>query len=135
MFTKSFYRIHNLDYIENLLVPEAQVSDTAAATEETQRRGVSACESIWELAAYFSISSLAISNETLVKMTGTVSDDQPLDKEYGEVLIFPETYDILDIDFYEIISPLVDAVWENGWGPENFREISDLAYDLFIDLD
>lgn len=130
----AYYRIQDQDHIDEMLDPEFQFSMPGNDDEDKMRAGVSCCASISDLAAYFATSSLTISNPCLVKIDGPESDDDALDAEFGEYLIHPTTCEVLDIDFYDLIDPLVDMVWENGWDIEDSRAIRDAAYDLFCHL-
>ena len=127
----AYYRIQDEEHISEMLNPEFQFSMPGNGDEDKMRTGVSCCGSVAELAAYFATSSLVISNPVLVKIDGPESDDEALDAEWGEYLIHPETCEVMDLDFYEMIGPLVDIVWDNGWDISDHRDIVDAAEDLF----
>lgn len=126
------YRIHDMDHLDSMLDPETQFSLGINADEDILRHGVSYCRTFAELAAYFAVMPLDISNPGLVKVTGTDSTDAPADADLGEMLMYPTAYQVIDgIDFYEVIDPLV----EMGLSGADYRDVLDAAEELFADTD
>jgi hypothetical protein len=77
--------------------------------ESKVRRGVSGCETIADLAAYWATHSVEASDPVLVRVEGPQSEDTPLDEEFGEVLVLPETAEVIeDTLVWTLISYLVD---------------------------
>lgn len=109
------YRIQDKSRgVEYLLDPETQYSWPMDYDESKVRRGVSGCETIAELAAYWATHSVEASDPVLVRVEGPQSDDTPLDEEFGEVLVLPETAEVIeDTPVWPLISYLVDRVEED----------------------
>lgn len=99
---------------EYLLNPETQYSWPMSDDESLVRHGVSGCESIAELAAYWATHSVEASVPVLVRVEGPQSEDTPLDEEFGEVLVLPETAEVIeDTPVWSLISYLIDQVDED----------------------
>lgn len=99
---------------EYLLDPETQYSWPMDYDESKVRRGVSGCETIAELAAYWATHSVEASVPVLVRVEGPQSEDTPLDEEFGEVLVLPETAEVIeDTPVFELISYLIDLYDED----------------------
>ena len=96
--------------VEYLLNPETQYSWPMDYDESKIRHGVSGCETIEELAAYWATHSVEASVPVLVRVEGPQSEDTPLDEEFGEVLVLPETAEVIeDTCVWSLISYLVDC--------------------------
>lgn len=97
-----------------LLDPETQYSWPMDYDESKVRRGVSGCETIEELAAYWATHSVEATDPVLVRVEGPQSEDTPLDEEFGEVLVLPETAEVIeDTTVWTLISYLIDRVEED----------------------
>ena len=100
--------------VEYLLDPETQYSWPMDYDESKVRRGVSGCKSIAELAAYWATHSVEASVPVLVRVEGPQSEDTPLDEEFGEVLVLPETAEVIeDTAVFKLISYLIDLYDED----------------------
>nr|DAE81620.1 MAG TPA: hypothetical protein [Caudoviricetes sp.] len=100
--------------VEYLLDPDTQYSWPRDYDESKVRRGVSGCETIAELAAYWATHAVDAADPVLVRVEGPQSEDTPLDKEFGEVLVLPETAEVIeDTTVWSIISYLIDLVDED----------------------
>lgn len=96
---------------EYLLDPETQYSWPMSYDESLVRHGVSGCETIEELAAYWATHSVDATDPVLVRVEGPQSEDTPLDEEFGEVLVLPETAEVIeDSPVWTLISYLIDLV-------------------------
>ena len=97
--------------VEYLLDPETQYSWPSDEDESKVRHGVSGCETIEELAAYWATRALDATDPVLVRVEGPQSEDTPLDEEFGEVLVLPETAEVIeDTTVWHMISYLIDLV-------------------------
>lgn len=100
--------------VEYLLDPETQYSWPMSGDESLVRHGVSGCETIEELAAYWATHAVEAAVPVLVRVEGPQSEDTPLDEEFGEVLVLPETAEVIeDSPVWTLISYLVDRVEED----------------------
>lgn len=100
--------------VEYLLDPETQYSWPSDDDESKVRHGVSGCETIEELAAYWTTRSSEAWDPVLVRVEGPESEDCPLDWEFGEVLVLPETAEVIeDTCVWPLISYLVDLYDED----------------------
>lgn len=96
--------------IEYLLDPETQYSWPMGYDESKVRHGVSGCETIEGLAAYWATHAVDATEPVLVLVEGPQSEDTPLDEEFGEVLVLPETAEVIeDSSVFELINYLVDC--------------------------
>lgn len=96
--------------VEYLIDPETQYSWTMSDDESLVRHGVSGCETIEELAAYWSLEAVYATEPVLVRIEGPQSEDEPLRAHWGEVLVLPETAEVIeDSPVFELISYLVDC--------------------------
>lgn len=94
--------------VEYLLDPETQYSWPMDYDESKVRHGVSGCETIEGLAAYWATHSVDAYDPVLVRVEGPQSEDTPLDWEFGEVLVLPETAEVIeDTPVFELISYLI----------------------------
>lgn len=99
---------------EYLLNPETQYSWPMSDDESLVRRGVSGCETIEELAAYWSLEAVYATEPVLVRIEGPQSEDEPLRAHWGEVLVLPETAEVIEgSPVWDLISYLVDRVEED----------------------
>lgn len=105
------YRIQDKNRgVEYLLDPETQYSRPMSDDESLVRHGVSGCETIEELAAYWATRAVEAAAPVLVRVEGPQSEDTPLDEEFGEVLTLPETAEVIeDTCVWSLISYLVDC--------------------------
>lgn len=100
--------------VEYLLDPETQYSWPMCYDESKVRHGVSGCETLAELAAYWATHAVDAPDPVLVRVEGPQSEDTPLDEEFGEVLVLPETAEVIeDTPVFELISYLIDLVDED----------------------
>ena len=100
--------------VDYLLDPETQYSWPMDYDESKVRHGVSGCETIEELAAYWATHSVEASVPVLVRVEGPQSEDTPLDEEFGEVLVLPETAEVIeDTCVWSLISYLIDLYDED----------------------
>lgn len=109
------YRIQDKNRgVEYLLDPETQYSWPTDYDESKVRHGVSGCETIAELAAYWATHSVEASVPVLVRVEGPQSEDTPLDEEFGEVLVLPEIAEVIEDSLvWALISYLIDRVEED----------------------
>lgn len=99
---------------EYLLNPETQYSRPMSDDESLVRHGVSGCETIEELAAYWSLEAVYATEPVLVRIEGPQSEDEPLRAHWGEVLVLPETAEVIEgSPVWDLISYLVDRVEED----------------------
>lgn len=97
--------------VEYLLDPDTQYSWPMDYDESKVRKGVSGCETIEELAAYWATHAVDATDPVLVRVEGPQSEDTPLDEEFGEVLVLPETAEVIeDTPVWDLISYLIDQV-------------------------
>lgn len=111
------YRMHDKTRgVSDLLDPEQQYSFPMDGDDEKVRHGVSGVETQAGLAAYLAGSGVMADVPCLVRIEGPESEDTPNDVEFGEVLLLPEKAEIIQDDnlFFETVSALVDAYWEEG---------------------
>lgn len=100
--------------VEYLLDPETQYSWPSDEDESKVRHGVSGCKTIEELAAYWTTHSSEAWDPVLVRVEGPQSEDTPLDEEFGEVLVLPETAEVIeDTCVWSLISYLIDLYDED----------------------
>lgn len=99
---------------EYLLDPETQYSWPMSDDESLVRHGVSGCETIEELAAYWALEAVYATEPVLVRIEGPQSEDEPLRAHWGEVLVLPETAEVIeDSPVWDLISYLVDLYDED----------------------
>ena len=97
--------------VEYLLDPETQYSWPRDYDESKVRHGVSGCKTIEELAAYWATHAVDATDPVLVRVEGPQSEGTPLDEEFGEVLVLPETAEVIeDTPVWTLISYLIDLV-------------------------
>ena len=120
------YRIQDrMRGVEYLLDPETQYSWPSDEDESKVRHGVSGCETIEGLAAYWATHAVDATDPVLVRVEGPQSEDCPLDWEFGEVLVLPETAEVIeDTCVWPLISYLIDL----------YDEDYTLTYDQLVEL-
>lgn len=100
--------------VEYLLDPETQYSWPMSDDESLVRHGVSGCETIEELAAYWTLEAVYATEPVLVRIEGPQSEDEPIRAHWGEVLVLPETAEVIeDTPVWALISYLIDLVDED----------------------
>lgn len=100
--------------VEYLLDPETQYSWPMDYDESKVRHGVSGCETVEGLSAYWATHAVDATDPVLVRVEGPQSEDTPLDEEFGEVLVLPETAEVIeDTTVWTLISYLIDLVDED----------------------
>lgn len=100
--------------VEYLLDPETQYSWPMSDDESLVRHGVSGCETIEELAAYWTLEAVYATEPVLVRIEGPQSEDEPIRAHWGEVLVLPETAEVIeDTPVWALISYLIDLVEED----------------------
>lgn len=122
------YRIQDKDRnVADLTVSENQYSYPMSGTDEEVRRGVSGCRTLAELAAYVATSGIDAGSPVLVKIGGPKSSDRPVDASFGEVLILPETAEVIDDEeFFEVVGELVDMFYSGA----DFDDVLEAAEDM-----
>lgn len=120
--TTTWYRVQDATRtLTDLLDPELQVSHswTPGGDEddaETNRRGVSVCDSIENLVLYLAGPGEGIGygdGWVIVELTGDLSEDEPLDP--GEHLVHPDaivSVRPMDDEFFNLIGAAYDALHE-----------------------
>lgn len=112
----TFFRIQQQDdAAERILDPAQQISHNWA-DEEDVRRGVSACESIEELAGYLAQVGIPFGTGdwNLIEYTGDYAAEDDHDAELGAVLTIPtaivEVRDLADVaEFWTAVDAAFDA--------------------------
>lgn len=109
--TTSYYRIQdaNLDPAD-LLDPANQTS--LSYTTDTERAGVSVCDSIEALATYLAQAGVPFTTQhVVVTLTGTPSTDTPEDEHLGELLVHPTA--ILTVEpMTDRLADAIDAAYD-----------------------
>nr|DAT82832.1 MAG TPA: hypothetical protein [Caudoviricetes sp.] len=122
------YRIQDKDRnVADLTVAANQYSYPMSGADEEVRHGISGCRTLAELAAYVATSGIDAGSPVLVKIEGPKSPDRPVDATLGEVLILPETAEIIDDDeeFFEVVGELVDMFYSGA----DFDDVLEAAED------
>lgn len=85
----SYYRIQSADRdVQDLLDPELQIS--ISYVDDTERAGVSVCDSLEDLAQYLAASGLPFDTDyVVVEVEGTCSADEDEDAHLGARLVHP----------------------------------------------
>lgn len=119
--------------IEAMLDAEEQFSYSwCLSLEETDavRHGISACESLADLAAYVACSALQATDPGVVLLEGVESEDTPLDADQGEILVLPTAARWADEDiearFFDVVGELADMYY----GGHPFEAVREAAQDL-----
>lgn len=123
------YRIQDKSReVADLTVADNQWSYPMGGADEEVRRGVSGCRTLAELAAYVATSGIDAGSPVLVKIEGPKSSDRPVDAASGEVLILPETAEVIDDDeeFFEVVGDLVDMFYSGS----DFDEVLEAAKEM-----
>ena len=120
------YRVQDQRFgIGDLLDPE-RVSLAMSGDDELARHGVSCMEDLPSLAAYIAVMGIEASVPALVRVTGVLSEDTPVDEAYGEVLLVASDAEVVTDDdaFFSLVGDLVDLHYEQGVDFESLREIA-----------
>lgn len=120
------YRVQDQRFgIGDLLDPE-RMSFAMSGDDELARHGVSCMEDLPGLAAYIAVMGIEATVPALVRVTGVLSEDTPVDEEYGEVLLIASDAEIVTDDdaFFSLVGDLVDLYYERGLSFEDLREIA-----------
>lgn len=119
--------------IDALLDPEQQYSyswDLSLEETDAVRHGISACESLADLAAYVACSGLQANDPGLIVLEGTESEDAPLDADQGEVLVLPTAArwadEATETRFFDAVGELVDMFYSG----QPFEAVREAAQDL-----
>ena len=126
MATITAYRVQDQRFgIGDLLDPE-RMSFAMSGDDELARHGVSCMEDLASLAAYIAVMGIEASVPALVRVTGVLSEDVPVDEEYGEVLLIASDAEIVTDDeaFFSLVGDLFDLYYEKGLSFEDLREIA-----------
>lgn len=96
-------------------------------TEAARARFAAGCPA---LGAYLTCYAIQAGDPVLVRIEGPESEDTPCDADAGEVLLLPTSAQVVEDDeqFFEVVSALVDAYWEDGL--TGIRDLTDLAESL-----
>lgn len=108
-----FYRIQQATSpVERILDPKFHFS--ISYCDDTARHGVSACESLEDLAEYFAQTGVPVDAECLlVTFDGDYSDEDDEDAHLGAVLTIPETIiatELADVRFLDMVSDAYDRL-------------------------
>lgn len=111
--TTTYYRIQAANRpVEQLLDPEFQTS--LSYVDDTERTGVSVCDSVEDLASYLSQSGMPWDDTfVLVEVEGTLSADIDEDAHLGARLVHPTaivSVSPLTDDFFDLVSAAFDAL-------------------------
>ena len=119
--------------IDALLDPEQQYSyswDLSLEETDAVRHGISACESLADLAAYVACSGLQANDPGLIILEGTESEDAPLDADQGEVLVLPTAArwadEATETRFFDAVGELADMFYSG----QTFEAVREAAQDL-----
>lgn len=120
------YRVQDQRFgVGDLLDPE-RMSFAMSGDDELTRHGVSCMEDLSSLAAYIAVMGIEATVPALVRVTGILSEDTPVDEEYGEILLIASDAEIVTDDdaFFSLVGDLVDLYYEKGLSFEGLREIA-----------
>ncbi|GAA2183336.1 hypothetical protein GCM10009785_26540 [Brooklawnia cerclae] len=88
--TATYVRIQDRKYGTDGLFDPERLSFGMSMSDESARRGVSCCDDLESLMDYYVQAPVLIGDDpVIVVMEGELSDDEPLDAQLGERLIFP----------------------------------------------
>lgn len=120
------YRVQDQRFGIGDLLDEDRMSLARSGDDELARRGVSCMEDLPSLAAYITVMGIEASVPALVRVTGVLSEDTPVDEEYGEILLIASDAEIVTDDdaFFSLVGDLVDLYYEKGLSFEGLREIA-----------
>ena len=120
------YRVQDQRFGIGNLLDADRMSFAMSGDDELARRGVSCMEVLPSLAAYIAVMGIESTVPALVRVTGVLSEDTPVDEEYGEVLLIASDAEIVTDDdaFFSLVGDLVDLYYEQGLSFEDLREIA-----------
>lgn len=120
------YRVQDQRFGIGDLLDEDRMSLAMSGDDELARRGVSCMEDLPSLAAYIAVMGIEATVPVLVRVTGVLSEDTPVDEAYGEILLIASSAEIITDDdtFFSLVGDLVDLYYEKGLGFEDLREIA-----------
>lgn len=120
------YRVQDQRFGLGNLLDEDRMSFAMSGDDELARRGVSCMEDLPSLAAYIAVMGIEATVPALVRVTGTLSEETPVDEEYGEILLIASAAEIVTDDdaFFSLVGDLVDLYYEKALGFEDLREIA-----------
>ena len=120
------YRVQDQRFGIGDLLDEDRMSLAMSGDDELARRGVSCMEDLSSLAAYIAVMGIEATVPVLVRVTGVLSEDTPVDEAYGEVLLVASDAEIVTDDdaFFSLVGDLVDLHYEQGVDFEDLREIA-----------
>lgn len=120
------YRVQDQRFGIGDLLDEARMSLAMSGDDELARHGVSCMEDLPSLAAYIAVMGIEATVPALVRVTGVLSEDTPVDEEYGEILLIASDAEIVTDDdaFFSLVGDLVDLYYEKGLSFEGLREIA-----------
>ena len=113
------YRIQQPEHSVGLLLdPETQYSRPWNRREDLIRKGVSACETVEELAEYFAQSGVALAADCyLVAMECEWADDKDIDADLGAILVIPTAIisaDLVPDSFFEAVNAAYDRIYDTA---------------------
>lgn len=86
----TYVRIQDRKFGTQDLFREGRISDSMMHYEWAERVGVSVCDDLEALMDYYVQCPIEIGDDpVIIALEGDIADDQPVDAEYGERLIFP----------------------------------------------
>ena len=119
--------------LEALLDAEQQYSyswDLSLEETGAVRHGISACESLADLAAYVACSALQATDPGVILIEGPESEDTPLDADQGEILVLPTAARWVDENteerFFDVVGELADMYYSG----QPFEAVREVAQDL-----
>ncbi len=120
------YRVQDQLFGIGDLLDTERMSFAMSGDDELARRGVSCIEDLPSLAAYIAVMGIEANVPALVRVTGVLSEDTPVDEEYGEVLLIASDAEIVTDDeaFFSLVGDLFDLYYEKGLSFEDLREIA-----------
>lgn len=120
------YRVQDQRFGLGNLLDEDRMSFAMSGDDELARRGVSCMEDLSNLAAYIAVMGIEATVPALVRVTGVLSEDTPVDEEFGEILLIASDAEIITDDdaFFSLVGDLVDLYYEQGLSFEDLREIA-----------
>lgn len=120
------YRVQDQLFGIGDLLDTERMSFAMSGDDELARRGVSCIEDLPSLAAYIAVMGIKANVPALVRVTGVLSEDTPVDEEYGEVLLIASDAEIVTDDeaFFSLVGDLFDLYYEKGLSFEDLREIA-----------
>lgn len=120
------YRVQDQLFGIGDLLDTERMSFAMSGDDELARRGVSCIEDLPSLAVYIAVMGIEANVPALVRVTGVLSEDTPVDEEYGEVLLIASDAEIVTDDeaFFSLVGDLFDLYYEKGLSFEDLREIA-----------